>query len=109
MDQAPPGKLPEAVRQAAEDGDIETVNAWLNTEPDIHAQDDYGWSLIYAVVRGGGGAAHEFPRAVGRQRSHLEGAELLAAAAVVDGPNQAVAVSTSTGEYAPAPRHPGDS
>ena len=62
MDQAPPGKLPEAVRQAAEDGDIETVNAWLNTEPDIHAQDDYGWSLIYAVVRGGGGAAINAPK-----------------------------------------------
>ena len=31
--QAPPESLPEAVRQAAEDGiDIETVNAWLRTD-----------------------------------------------------------------------------
>ena len=52
MDLEPPGKLPEAVRQAAQDGDIETVNAWLRREPDIHAQDEYGRPLIYSVVRG---------------------------------------------------------
>ena len=48
-----PESLPEAVRQAAEDGiDIETVNAWLRTEPDINAQDEYGRPLIYSAVRG---------------------------------------------------------
>ena len=52
MDLEPPGKLPEAVRQAAQDGDIETVNAWLRREPDVHAQDEYGRPLIYSVVRG---------------------------------------------------------
>ena len=52
MDQAPPEKLPEAVRQAAVGGDIETVNAWLRTAPDIHAQDEFGRHLIYSAVRG---------------------------------------------------------
>ena len=61
MAQFSPEKLRDVCR-AAGTGDIETVNAWLNTEPDIHAQDDYGWSLIYAVVRGGGGAAINAPK-----------------------------------------------
>ena len=47
-----PAKLPDFVCQAAEDGDIETVNAWLRTEPDVNAEDKYGHPLIYAVVRG---------------------------------------------------------
>ena len=58
MDQAPPGKLPEAVRRAAQDGDIETVNAWLRTGPDINAQDEHGRHLIYSVVRGRINATH---------------------------------------------------
>ena len=45
-------KLPEAVCLAAVDGDIETVNAWLRTEPDVHAQDEYGRTLFYSAVRG---------------------------------------------------------
>ena len=47
-----PAKLPDFVCQAVEDGDIETVNAWLRTEPDVNAEDKYGHPLIYAVVRG---------------------------------------------------------
>ena len=47
-----PGKLPEAVCQAAEDGDIETVNAWLRTAPDVNAVDKYGRTLLYLAARG---------------------------------------------------------
>ena len=47
-----PEKLPDFLRQAAEDGDIETVNAWLRTEPDINARDGLGRPLIYSAVRG---------------------------------------------------------
>ena len=49
-----PAKLPDFVCQAAEDGDIETVNAWLRTEPDVNAEDNYGYPLLFWAATANG-------------------------------------------------------
>ena len=116
MAQSSPEKLRDVCR-AAGTGDIETVNAWLRTAPDVNAQDDKGRPLLLLLVCGTIMARHvDLARKllalgadvnasndnritvlhiascgrgedeVGGQRSHLEDPELLAAAAVVDGP-----------------------
>ena len=51
MAQSSPEKLRDVCR-AAGTGDIETVNAWLRTAPDVNAQDDEGRPLLLLLVRG---------------------------------------------------------
>ena len=51
MAQSSPEKLRDVCR-AAGTGDIETVNAWLRTAPDVNAQDDQGRPLLLLLVRG---------------------------------------------------------
>ena len=51
MAQSSPEKLRDVCR-AAGTGDIETVNAWLRTAPDVNAQDDKGRPLLLLLVCG---------------------------------------------------------
>ena len=50
--------IPEAVCHAAGIGDIERVNAWLRTAPDVNAEDKYGRPLLFWVANGTIGATH---------------------------------------------------
>ena len=53
-----PAKLPDFLRQAAEDGDIETVNAWLRTAPDVNVQDEGRPPLLWFVAHDTYDATH---------------------------------------------------
>ena len=51
MAQSSPEKLRDVCR-AAGTGDIETVNAWLRTAPDVNAEDEDGRTLLYLAACG---------------------------------------------------------
>ena len=51
MAQSSSEKLRDVCR-AAGTGDVETIDAWLRTAPDVNAQDDQGRPLLLLLVRG---------------------------------------------------------
>ena len=68
MAQSSPEKLRDVCR-AAGTGDIETVNAWLRTAPDVNAQDDKGRPLLLLLVCGTITARGSFSDQAGRVSS----------------------------------------